>query len=68
MNKIYIAIKHIVHFDWERTEIIGASFDERVCEELIRKDESEFVSFDDEYAEYWTESVHITKKLTEVAE
>ena len=61
MDKIYIAVRHIVHFDWERTEIIGASFDERVCTELMKNDESEFESFDGEYAEYWTELIRITK-------
>lgn len=23
MDKIYVAIKHVTHFDWERKEIIG---------------------------------------------
>lgn len=61
MDKIYVAIKHITHFDWERKEIIGASYNEAICAKIIEEDAREFESFDGEYAEYWTEEIRITK-------
>lgn len=61
MEKIYVAIKHVTHFDWERKEIIGASYDEAVCAKMIEEAEREFESFDDESAEFWTEAIPITR-------
>lgn len=61
MDYIYIAIEHVTHFDWERKSVIGASFDEEVCNKIIEEAEQEFTSFDDERAEYWTEQIRITK-------
>lgn len=63
MDKIYIAIEHIEHFDWERWNVIGASHDESVCKKMIEKAEREFESFDDEHAEYWIEAVPIAKEV-----
>lgn len=65
-TKIYIAVEHVIHFDWERKRVIGASFDEGVCQKIIEKAESEFKSFDGEYAEYWTEHIPITENAEAV--
>lgn len=64
MNKIYIAVQHVTHFDWERWNIIGASHNESICEKMIEKAKLEFKSFDDEHAEYWIEEIRITKEVT----
>lgn len=62
-DKIYLAIEHVVHYDWENTRIVGASFNEAICEKIIEKAESEFHSFNDEYAEYWVDDIRITNDI-----
>ena len=62
MDHIYVVIEHVTHFDWENTNVIGASYDEMVCEKIIESAERNFKSFDGERAEYWTERVSVTKE------
>lgn len=58
---IYIVVEEVTHFDWERTRIIGASYDLDVCERMIEKAESEFKSFDGERVEYRIEETGVYK-------
>ena len=60
IDHIFIVIEHVTHFDWENTNVIGASYDEKVCKRLIESAERDFKSFNGERAEYWTERVLIT--------